>query len=171
MQNNIYIGKLDIDHLEKNMIKDGCGTLQDHIDAGGADLNLSRSLYLNNEIIGGYLLCKSDILISIKGCVKYTKKGYYENMKIFVDKKFLKNYKGKNGIFSDYIYIIEKYRNNGYANLLIDYSKSLGDYVWGGCILNTISSNYWLEKQNRIKIFQIDVDGHTELFTSTLIKT
>lgn len=168
-QNNLYLDKLDVKSLEENMIKDGCGTLQSHIDAGGADLNLSKSLYLNGEIIGGYLLCESDILISFKGCLKYTKKGIYTDMKIFVDRKFLNNYKHKKGIFSDYIYIDEKYRNKGYSKILIDYSKSLGDYVWGGSIPET-TSKYWLEKQNRIKIFQIDVDGHTELFTSTLIK-
>lgn len=164
--NNIYLGKLNVEDLEKNMIRDGFGTLKDHIEAGGGDLTISKSLYLNGKVIGGYLLCKFDMLKSIDGCIDNENKGIYKKLKFFVNKDFLNKYKGKIGIFSDYIYIQDEYRNKNYAKYLIDYSKSLGDYVWGGSLPNK-TSEYWLEKQNRIKIFQMEVDGNIELFTAT----
>ena len=160
---NIYLGELDVAKLEENMLENGFGTVQDHTDAGGADLSISRSLYLNGEVIGGYNMLKS-----IEGCIHYEKKGDYKNLKFFVDKDYLKRYKGKKGIYSDYIYIDEKYRNKNYAKYLIDYSKSIGDYVWGGSLPNK-TSEYWLEKQNRIKIFQFEVDEQIQIFTSTKI--
>lgn len=155
---------LDIKKMGEHMAKNNFGTLDSH---RGFNLKMSKSLYLNGEVIGGYMLRKASMMEVVNMVLKY--KSEFKNLKFFVDKDFLKKYSGKKGIYSDYIYIDEKYNGNEYAKILIDYSKSLGDYVWGGSEQGR-TSEYWLNKTDRIKIFEyIDEKGRHALFSATPI--
>ena len=159
---------INTEDASKNMIKHGFGTLESHTEAGGVDLSLSRSLCLNGKTVGGYILAKASMPETIKAVIRMYKSGLYKDLKFFVDKDFLNKYMNKRGIYSSFLYINEEYNGSNYAKILIDYSRTIGDYVWGGSIPNK-SSEYWLDNTDRIKIFQfIDTeDGKLGLFTAT----
>jgi hypothetical protein len=140
-----------------------------HFTEEGMNKNLSKCLCKNNEIIGCYLLNKQSMLETIKYILYYIKENTYKDLKWFIKKDDLNKYKNKRGVFGKFLYIGDEYRNNNYGNILIDYSKTLGDYVWGITAKGKMDK-YWLKKQNRIKICEwMEQDGSISLLTATKI--
>lgn len=160
--------ELNIEMVINNFDENIFGRFQDNIDNKTFNPKLSKSLCLNDEIIGGYLLGKSSILEEIKLVLYWFKKDKLKNLKFFVGKEDLNKYKNKRGIFSNFIYIDPKYRSSNYGNILINYSKTLGDYVWGLSVPNE-STEYWIEKQNRVKILEYNNSNGKVVLTATQI--
>jgi hypothetical protein len=131
--------------------------------------NHSKSLEINGKIIGGYILVEFSIFDFMNCFSELLNNKIIWNIRHFTTKDDINRYKSKKGIFSAMLGIEKEFRNNGYSKYLIDYSLSLGDYVWG-LSDPAVSTNYWLFKQNRKKILQyFHKDGITVL-TSTKIK-
>jgi hypothetical protein len=130
---------------------------------------MSKCLCLNNVIIGCYLLSKKSMLQSLKDVIYFIKEGIYTNLKFYISKEELQKYKNKRGIFSYFLYIDKNYRNKNYAHILIDYSNTLGDYVWGVTIKGE-ADKYWTEKQGRIEICEWkEEDGSISVLTATKV--
>ncbi len=143
---------LDINKCKENYDESIFGSFENNFIDKAFDLKLSRSLSLNNEIIGGYMLKKLSMIENIKYIYHFYKSGEYTDLKLFVNKEFLNKYKNKIGIFSDFIYIDKEYQGNNYGKILTDYSKTLGNYV------PEETESYWITKQKRIKVLQYKDD-------------
>lgn len=133
------------------------------------DKKISKCLCKNNQIIGCYLLKKKSMLETIKTIIYWVKEKKYKDLKFFLTKEELEKYKNKKGIFGRFLFIDKKYRNQNYGNILINYSKSLGDYNWGLTIKGDID-DYWVKHRNRIKICEwTEQDGSVSVLTATKI--
>ena len=157
------------------------GDFEGHLDPerGNIDVKISKCLKLNDEIIGCYCLSK----ITITECIfrlKYWAGGdgdleedeiQIKDLKFFVPEKTIKRiFKGKDGIFGDYLYILPEHRNKQYADVLIKYSQTLTDYNWG-ITGRGEPENFWINKKHRTKICEyIDGEGKVCILNSTLPK-
>ena len=165
-KNHPYLCNIDMDEIIKHFDEKIFGPFQDKIDRKTFDLKLSKSLCLNDKVIGGYLLDQYSMLNTISDIIYWVEEKVLHNLKFYVTEDFINKYDGKIGILSDFIYIDKKYKGNNYANILIDYGKSLGDYVWGLSVPNE-STEYWVNKQDRIKILEYKDDNGLVILTAT----
>lgn len=161
-----YLCDIDIEKTIENYDEKLFGSFNDKIERKTFDKEISKSLCLNNKIIGGYLLSEHSMLSTVSDIIYLVENGNLSDLKFYVDQNILDSYKNKKGILSDFIYIDKRYRGNNYANILINYGKSLGDYVWGLSIPNE-STEYWVNKQNRVKILEYKDEDGLVILTST----
>jgi hypothetical protein len=159
---NIKLGNINLLKCKENRDSNIFGD----IDLDWIDLKISKSLLLNNKVIGGYLLKESSMLPNIETLKKLNNNGDIENLKIHITNKELEIFKNKIGIFSNFIYIDKRYRNKNLSKYLIDYSLTKGDYIWG--ISDITTSDFW-KKHNRIIIASYTEELGESILTSTKI--
>jgi len=163
-----HLCNIDMDKCIENFDENLFGSFKDKIDRETFDLKISKSLCFNNKVIGGYLLDIHSMLDTISDIVYWVEKDILKDLEFYVDQKFLEQYKNKSGVLSDFIYIDKEYRGNNYANILINYGKLLGDYVWGLSVPNE-TTEYWINKQGRIKILEYKEGTDVIILTSTIL--
>ncbi len=162
--NSVKLCDIDLDKCKKNRISDIFGDN----DSRWYDTNLSKSLSLNNEIIGGYLLKEYSLITNIYSLKIRFQESDITDLKFYLSEEELNVYENKIGIYSNFLYIDEKYRNKKMSKYLIDYSLNIGDYVWGISDINS-TSDFWLKKQNRIIIATYKEELGDSMITSTII--
>ena len=168
--NNPILCDIDIEWVRSHFDEDIFGKFDHHLDKdrGAIDFEKSKCLKLNNEIIGCYCLHESDIVETIERVEYWTNDGLFKNLEFFYPKEKLNIFKNKIGIFGDYLYIKPEYRQKGYADILIDYSKKLSDYNWG-ITAGEKAEKYWIENKGRIRICEYYSDYETKnIINSTL---
>ena len=157
---------LNIQKTIENFNEELFGPYQYKIERETFDTNLSKSLCLNGDVIGGYLLGKYSMLNCISDINYHVNNGTLSDLKFYINQDFLNKYKNKIGILSDFIYIDKTHKGNNYADILIDYSKSLGDYVWGLSVPDE-TTEYWTSKQKRIKVLEYKDDTGLVILSTT----
>ena len=181
-----YLCDIDMDSLLKTYNTDIYGPFDIRIERESFDINLSKSLCLDGKTIGYYLLGNAQLVEDGIELFQYwfdeTNNGDNEypvkNLKLLIDEATIIAYKGKKGIFSDFLWIAPEHRNKNYGKILIDYSLSLGDYVWGisnigngsnkfELIKTALADKYWLNYRNRISILEYDDTEHKFLVSDT----
>lgn len=161
----IKICDLNMEYVKNNYDEELFGNFTEE----GMNKKISKCLCKNDEFIGYYLLNKQSMLEAIKYVFYWVKEKKYKDLKWFVTKDELNKYKNRKGIFGKSLFVDKKYRNQNYGNVLINYSKSLGDYNWGVTIKGDID-DYWVKHRNRIKICEwTEQDGSVSVLTATKI--
>ncbi len=163
--NIVSLCDIDIEKCKQNRLVDVWG----EIDNMWFDLEISKSLLLNGEVVGGYLLKNYSLILILKSLKICFEEGDISNLKFYLNEKELEVYNDKNGIYSNFIYIDKKYNKRNLSKYLIDHSIKIGDYVWGISDLNT-TTDFWLKKQNRIIVATYKEELGESVITATKLK-
>lgn len=165
------ISDIDIEWVRSHFDEESFGSFEGHIDPdrGSIDMDISKCLKLGDEIIGCYCLQKLSILEIIERVKYWTEEDespLYKDLKFFFKDTDL--FENKLGIFGDYLYILPEYRSKKHADILIEYSKTLGDYNWG-ITSGYKPEKYWIENKGRTRICEYtEMDGTINIINSTI---
>lgn len=111
------------------------------------DETISKSISINDKIIGVYLLGDTQL----PEILSYYDNDFKDKFSYKLEKDAnIENYKDKKGIYGIFLYVLPEYRNEGYGKKLIEYSQSIGDYVWGQHDLKLNNIEHWLKKRKLI---------------------
>ena len=169
MNAEITLASIDIEWVKNQTPESSFGNSDIlTMDTYDYDKKLSRSLLLNNKMIGYILLKKASMPLVIRYIVYYIKEGTYSDLKLLVSKDYIIKYLNKRGIYITRIYIIPNYRGYAYGNILIDHARELGNYTWG-ISTGDLPYKYWIPKQGRVEILTYSDKGTSLSVTADAI--
>lgn len=172
----LTLDEVDIEWARSHFDRETFGDFESHLDPDrtSIDFDISKSLKLNGEIVGCYCLSKFSIIECLSRVESWMEgdesEKLYKDLQFFMPKKEIRKvFKNKVGIFGDYLYIDTPYRNKNYAQILIDYAKTLGDYNWG-ITARGKPEKFWIEKQKRTRVYEYSdiLTGKVNIVDSTI---